>query len=112
MTQVSLQLTRTDDNGTGNKYQCFIHLLPVCRVSEASNGTSGSGYLTGRPYPHDADPFSDVLWRLTYPERETQIWKSINMADRGSRLKALRVVEAVVQNDGIFTFLQEYVKSV
>ena len=69
----------------------YVNLIPAawCPSLEA--------HMITRPYIYDENPWSDMMWRLSFAENERQVLQTMGMADRGSRVKVYKIIKSLIQ---------------
>lgn len=80
----------------------LINIIPATYVEREQY------HLVARPYTYDENPQSDMMWRMHFWQKETTIINTINMADRGVRLKAFMILKALVKTEHTLHGLTSY----
>ena len=64
--------------------------------------------LVTRPYAHDDNPGSDMMWRLSHDVHESTLMRRMDEADRGVRRKAYRCLKALSRVEHTLVGLTTY----
>lgn len=56
-------------------------------------------FLVAKPYEHDENPSSDMLWRLNYSPNEEHILNAVTNGDREQRINAAKILTFMCQKE-------------
>ena len=65
-------------------------------------------HLVSKPYTNDINPWSDMMWRLSFVDRERRILALMDQADRGMRRKAFKILKTLVKVEHTLPGLTSY----
>ena len=80
----------------------------IVNIIPAFQPEKGNAYIHCRPYIFDSHLDSDEHWRVSFVEREKEICDMMDLADRGARTKAYKILKGLVKSEPGLRGLSSY----
>ncbi|XP_013389355.1 uncharacterized protein LOC106158061 [Lingula anatina] len=84
-----------------------LNIIPTI-VLKGNNANPPFDYLVTRTYWYDEYPGSELLWRYCHHEKEQRVMKTMELADRGTRIKAFKIIKAMFRREKTLHGLSSY----
>lgn len=79
-----------------------VELIPTITVSP------DGPFIVAKPFEHDENPASDILWRLNYSPNEEHIMNAVTNGDREQRINAAKILTFMCKKEWKLNHVTEY----